>query len=181
MFLRFQYVTQQDKDTSNQWNPPIIKNPTEINQNKFKHFIAQFNINLLDEFPMDWLKKGNQGPVSVLLVHYDPLKKVWDELAAQSIRYQDLEEFRDPNSILNQKYGDQIVTFQNEMIELGERFDLNVLEMADKAELIVCCWGEFMEAPYQEKHVFQGISRSRVFVDDSSEGYFQTQSTSSYS
>jgi hypothetical protein len=102
-------------------------------------------------------------------------------LAVQSIGYQDLEQFRDPNSILNQKYGDQTVTFQSEVIELGERFDLNVLEMADKAEFIICCWGEFMVAPYQEKHIFQDNSRSRVFVVDSSEGHFQTQAPSSYS
>ena len=135
----------------------------------------------MDEFPLDWLEKSNEEPISVLLVHYDPLKKVRDALVEQSIGYQDLEQFRHPNSILNQKYGDQIVTFQSEMLELGERFDLNVLEMANQAELIVCCWGEFMEAPYQDKHIFQGNSRSKVFVDDSLDGYFQTQASSSYS
>jgi hypothetical protein len=180
MLLRFQYVTQQDKDTSNQWNP-IVANPTQFNQNNFEHFIARFNINLLEEFPIDWLEKSNEEPISVLLVHYDPLKELWDSLAESSIRYQDLEQFRDPDSILNRGYGNQIVTFQSEMLKLGERFDLNVLEMVDQTELIVCCWGEFMEAPYQNKHIFQGNSRGKVFVTDSSDGYFQTQASSSYS
>jgi hydrogenase maturation factor len=58
---------------------------------------------------------------------------------------------------------------------------LSVLEIADQAELIVCCYGEFMETPYQEKHIFQGNSRGKVFVNGRSKGVFETQSTHSYS
>jgi hypothetical protein len=180
MLLRFQYVTELDEEKSNKWNP-IVANPTQINQNNSEHFIAQFNVSLLDEFPVDWLGKGSGEPISVLLVHYNPLKKVWNALAEKPIPFSDLEQFRAPNSILSREYGDQILTFHSEMLELERRFGLSVLEIADQAELIVCCYGEFMETPYQEKHIFQGNSRGKVFVNGRSKGVFETQSTHSYS
>ncbi len=126
-------------------------------------------------------KKTEEESISVLLVHYDPLRNILDKLIEQSIGYKDLEQFRDSDSALSQEYGSQIISFQDEMNNQGNRFNLDVVDMANQAELIVCCWGEFMESPYREKHVFQGNSRGKVFVDDSPQGYFQTQASSSYS
>ena len=65
-------------------------------------------------------------------------------------------------------------TTENQMKQLGNHFNQDVLNKANEAVVIVCCYGKFMQSPYREKHIFQGTSRSKVFIPQLKD-YFECQ------
>lgn len=193
MMSKFTYATVQDYEKASQWNQIKIKfvpnqegvlhgipDTSLIDISNPSHFIAEFQVNLIPEEPVNWLNRPYNEPISILLVHYDPLRHVWEKLEENSVICSDLEQFQDNNSILSEKYKKQIVSFQKEMEELGKNINQDLLDKANKADVIVCCYGEFMESPYREKHIFQGISRGKVRIYNDIPAYFQCQASHNY-
>lgn len=187
MLCRFNY-TFEDHQIAQQWNPVVLRflttqegekvgtgNTSLIDKNNPGHFFAEFNVNIMPEFPLDWLGQYGEQPISILLVHYNPLIYIKENSVSDS----QLKQFRDDYSVLSQKYKKQIVTFQSAMEQLGNHFNQDVLSKANSADVIVCCYGEFMESPYREKHIFQGKSRGTVFIRTPLD-YFQCQASSTY-
>ncbi|MTJ52658.1 hypothetical protein FJR38_08290 [Anabaena sp. UHCC 0253] len=192
MLHRFNYTTDHDYEIASQWNPVGLKfvenqeglrvgtkDTSLIDQHNPGHFFAEFKVNLIPKEPLNWLEISCNQAISILLVHYNPLLYVSENLHQDSVKYSELEQFQDDNSVLSQKYKGQIVTFENEMKQLGNHFNQDVLNKANEADVIVCCYGEFMESPYREKHIFQGTSRGKVFIAPLKD-YFQCQASSSY-
>jgi hypothetical protein len=195
----FNYATSQDSQIANTWNSsanPYISpseenlissedtNQIQIDQKNPYFFIAFFYVTFMPDETLgneelNWLKKQQDEPISILLVHYDPLRDIRNSLLDNSVPCRDFEQFRDPSSALSQQYQGQIVTFASEMQAQGNRFEQNLLDKVDKADMIVSCWGEFMESPYREKHIYQGKSRGKIIVYENTE-YFHCHATLSY-
>ena len=197
MGYRFNYATPQDSQIANKWNSSANHSIFQSDENLISSedtylidqknpdfFIAFFHVTFmpketLGNEELNWLRKQQGEPISILLVHYDPLRHIWNSLRDNSVQYPELEQFRNPSSTLSQQYQEQIVTFASEMQVQGNRFKQNLLDRVDKADIIACCWGEFMESPYREKHIFQGKSRGKVFIYEDTE-YFHCHATLSY-
>lgn len=110
---------------------------------------------------MQWVSNPTKSPLSILLVHYNPLRNIRESLGFSDKK---MRQFLEEKRGLPTEYQEQIISFKEELRMLDDKFDLDTHKMADDANVIICCWGEFMESPYQEKHVFQGKSRGAVFI-----------------
>lgn len=167
--VRFRYASEDDSTKVRQWNPvkPNFVNGamvgldtsgfTEGNSN---NFVVLFHAILEPGFTIPWIDKKQDETITILLMHYNPLKKVEQQLSPG----QKLKDLLLHNNGLPQEYRQDIKTFQEEIQEISIYFDLNLQEMVDKADMIVCCWGEFMEQPYQQKHIYQGKILGKVSV-----------------
>jgi hypothetical protein len=60
------------------------------------------------------------------------------------------------------------------MEEQGQKYGMDIINMEHQAELIICCWGEFMEEPYLNKHLFYGQSFGELWIYEN-EDNFRTQ------
>jgi hypothetical protein len=187
MMLHFEYLTPLDQERATRWNPKDV-DPKSIDTNDSTYFFTQFDVRLfmdgsvglLANHQVTWINKLNHEKISIFLTHYNPLRNIKSILLDNSINYTDLDSFHDSSSNLSQEYTNQLVSFQSEMNELGEMFSKNVIAMVNQADLIICCYGDFMESPYRDKHIFQGMSRGKVYVDTSPDGHLRVQGSLYY-
>lgn len=166
--VRFRYTSDEDAVKARQWNPQNITliegqpylDTSEFNQNNPNNYVVLFNAELEPSFTIPWLGQQQNKNLAILLIHYDPLKKIKQQLPPG----QRIKNLLELNKGLPEEYRKDIKTFKEEMQEVGTKLGIEIENMVDKSDLIVCCWGEFLERPYQQKHIYQGKSFGEVFI-----------------
>ena len=111
-------------------------------------------------------------PKLCLLIHYNPLKTVLERLFPN--KPVSFKKWPHENQGLPSEFKDEIKTFKQKMEEQGQKYGIDIINMERQAELIICCWGEFMEEPYLNKHLFYGQSFGELWIYEN-EDYFRTQ------
>lgn len=185
MSVHFVHTGIQDYQSSRQWNNTDFLDTqnrseidtSEIDINNPSHFyITQFFGTPDPNFDLQWDSNPSKSPLLILLTHYNPLRKVRQSLSFSGSQ---IRQFLEENSGLPPQYEEQVISFEDELRMLSEHFDLDTFKMANESDVIVCCWGEFMECKYQKKHIFQGTSRGAVYIY-SFEDHTEIQGTSSW-
>ncbi len=183
MVIRLRYYTPYDSQNARQWNPSTLSlngHNSIINTSghtgKSQNYVVMFQATTEPDFPIKWLGAKQDKVLTILLTHYNPLKKVEQNLPPG----QKLKDILEQHNGLPQQYQKYIITFQHEMQTLAQRFNLNINQWANDADLIICCWGEFMESPYQQKHIFQGQSFGKVFIYNTDSDIIGIQSRPCY-
>ncbi|HHP7232516.1 MAG TPA: hypothetical protein ACFCUY_16855 [Xenococcaceae cyanobacterium] len=167
--IKLRCHSQQDLDKVRKWNPLSLNlngQNISVNTSKFtgnsEDYVVMFQAKIEPGFSINWLGTKHNQILTILLTHYTPLSQVRQKLPPG----QKLKDLLEQHNGLPQQYQKYIITFHQEMQTLGQRFNLNINQWANDADLIICCWGEFMESPYQQKHIFQGQSLGEVFIHD---------------
>jgi hypothetical protein len=166
--VRFRYTSDEDAVKARQWNPQNIAflegqpylDTSEFNQNNPNNYVVLFNAKLEPSFTIPWLGQQQNKNLAILLIHYDPFKKIKQQLPHGQL----IKNLLELNKGLPEQYWKDIKTFKEEMQEVGTKLGIEIENMGEKADLIVCCWGEFLERPYQQKHIYQGKSFGEVFI-----------------
>lgn len=169
MSVHFVHTGIQDYQSSSQWHDigfVDILNSSEIDTSRIdinnpSHYITQFCGTPDPNFDLKWDSNPSKSPLLILLTHYNPLRKI-----RQSLSFSDsqIRQFLEENNGLPPQYEEQIISFEDELRMLSNHFNLDACKMANESDVIVCCWGEFMEFKYQKKHIFQGTSRGAVYI-----------------
>ncbi len=167
MLIKLRCYSSQDLEKVKKWNPLSLNlNGQNINVNtsrftgNLENYVVMFQATTKLDFPIKWLEIKQNQILTILLTHYKPLRKVEQNLPPG----QKLEELLQQHNALPQQYQKYIISFQQEMQTLSQHFNLNINQWANDADLIICCYGEFMESQYQHKHIFQGQSLGKVFI-----------------
>ena len=165
--IKLRCHSPQDLAKVQKWNPLSLNLNGQnigVNTSRFsglpENYVVMFQATTEPGFPIKWLGAKQDQVLTILLTHYNPLSQVRQKLPCG----QKLEDILEQHNSLPQQYQKYIITFQHEMQTLGQKFNLNINQWANNADLIICCWGEFMEFPYQQKHIFQDQSFGEVFI-----------------
>ena len=167
MLIKLRCHSSQDLEKVKKWNPSFLNlNGQNISVDtlgftgNYENYVVMFQATTVLGFPINWLGAKQNQILTILLTHYKPLRQVKQNLPSG----QKLEDLLQQHNGLPQQYKKYVITFQQQIQTLGQKFNLNINQWANDADLIICCWGEFMESPYQQKHIFQGQSLGKVFV-----------------
>lgn len=169
IMIKLRCHSPQDLAEVQKWNPFSLNLNGQnigVNTSGFtgnpENYVVMFQAKIEPGFSINWLGAKQNRVLTILLTHYNPLKIIEQNLPSK----QKLKDLLQQHNGLPQQYQKYIVTFQQEMQTLGQCFNLNINQWANDADLIICCWGEFMESLYQQKHIFQGQSFGEVFIHD---------------
>jgi hypothetical protein len=185
MSVRFIFNSDTENSQAvNKWNQVDLRyseggfqvDSSKINTNDAAHFITQFRGCPDPEFNLKWEPNSSSSDLLILLTHYNPLQNIKKSL---SMTEREMLNFLQKNNGLPSQYQSQIILFKDEIDTLSKQFGIDACKMADESDVIICCWGEFMESPYKEKHIFQGTSRGKVFIYSYPQ-YTQVQCTYSW-
>jgi hypothetical protein len=119
----------------------------------------------------------------VFLLHYRPLENI---MATQGIiSVPEIQKWIVTSQGIPSTFQSQLISFHQELVRQGLGCNCNLLEIESQADIIVCCWPEFLEAPYKQKHVEAYLPLSpckgSVFTHFNNPNYLMLQWFSSYS
>jgi hypothetical protein len=183
VLIKLRYHSSRDSEKAREWNPLSLNLNGQnigVNTSGFtsnpENYVVMFQATTEPDFPIKWIGAKQDQVLTILLTHYNPLSQVRQKLPSG----QKLENILQQHNDLPQQYQKDVITFQYEMQTLGQRFNLDINQWANNADLIICCWGEFMESPYQQKHIFQGQSFGKVFIYNTDNDIIGIQSRPCY-
>jgi len=169
MLVRFTFSSTLDSQALNNWNQRDLRceegqfqvDSSKININDPASVITQFRGCSDPTFNLKWQPNSSSSDLLILLTHYNPLRNIEKSL---SMTKKQMREYLQKNNGLPPQYQNQVILFKDELDTLNKQFGIDACKMANESDVIICCWGEFIESPYKKKHIFQGTSQGKVFI-----------------
>lgn len=183
MSIKFTYIDDSDFEEAKQWNPTDVDlsntsvDTSKLDPTDWKQQIVTFRTRLDSSTPVDYLAEVHDQIFTIVLLHYDPLKAVREELNLKSVSF---NKWLQENDGLPCEYVSKVQLFKDHLRFLSQKFDIDAERMVCEADIIVCCWGEFMECLYREKHLFKGNRCGLVYPKNYEREIFEVQSRPCY-
>lgn len=125
---------------------------------------------------------SNTDTHKVFLLHYKPLESIMAALGI--IDVPEIQRWLVSNQGIPSTFQTLLISFYQELVRQGVVYNCNLLAIESQADIIVCCWPEYLDMPYKQKHIETYLplspGKGLIFTDFINPSYLRLQWARSY-